>query len=60
MEIVHCKDCKWYSINNKEVYVGYCTCPDVCIAKYTSPMLPRKDSDFCSYGLKMDIGKETR
>ena len=50
MELVYCKECKWYSINCKGVMVGYCTNPNVCIAQYVSPMLPRKDSDFCSYG----------
>lgn len=43
VEVVRCKDCKWFSVHNKDG----CYRPDL---DHHAQMTPVYEDDFCSYG----------
>lgn len=43
VEVVRCKDCKWFSVHNKDG----CYRPDL---DHHAQMTPVYENDFCSYG----------
>ena len=53
VEVVQCKDCKWYKTN----YSWNGTEHKVCVIEPYEP--PRKECDFCSRGERRDDGENT-
>lgn len=51
VEVVRCKDCKWFSVHNKDG----CYRPDL---DHHAQMTPVYENDFCSYGTPKERGGE--
>ena len=51
VEVVRCKDCKWFSVHNKDG----CYRPDL---DHHAQMTPVYEDDFCSYGTPKERGGE--
>ena len=51
VEVVRCKDCKWFSVHNKDG----CYRPDL---DHHAQMTPVYEDDFCSYGKPKERGGE--
>ena len=49
VEVVRCKDCKWYAPNNEGSWIG-------CAFDTRHPDDVPKADDFCSYGERKDNG----